>query len=57
MFDDLDAAALKAIEKHAIKRAQIAFEASVGSLVREIGVPETIKRLRLEIDALTEFER
>lgn len=53
----LDAASLKAMERQAERRAQIAFEAACEGLVFEVGVKETIERLRLEIDALTEFER
>jgi hypothetical protein len=56
-FANIDKTARKAIEPQAQRRAQIAFEASVETLVCEFGVPETITRLKLEIAALTEFER
>lgn len=56
MFDDIDAAALKAMERQAQRRAQIAFEASVEGLVMEFGIADTITRLKLEIAALSEFE-
>lgn len=56
MFDDIDAAALRAMELQAQRRAQIAFEASVEGLVAEFGVADTITRLKMEIAALTEFE-
>jgi hypothetical protein len=55
-FENIDTAALEAIERQAQRRAQVAFEASVETLVCEFGVPETITRLKLEIAALTEFE-
>ena len=53
----IDKAARTAIAKQAERRSQIAMEAGVELLVEAVGVKETIKRLRAEIDHLTEFGR
>ncbi len=54
--DPLTREALKAVARHARRRAGVHLEAAIGSLLDVFPVAEVIKRLRSEADHLEEFK-